>query len=74
MPLCRRIDEEYEARLAPPAGGPSASAAGKTERKRYRDGEERLKVKARDLDLDDGRPSSPTSSVVRMIVERERGR
>lgn len=54
MAFFRRIDEEFEARLRPPARSPSASASGKTERKRYGDGEERLKVRARDLDLEDG--------------------
>lgn len=64
MAFFRRIDEEYETRLRPPDGGPSASASGKTERKKYGDGEERLKVKARDVDLDDG-------TVVRIVIRDE---
>lgn len=60
MPFFRRIEEEFEARLTPPPedSSPSPSASGKTERKRYGDGEERLKVRARDLELADGTPVS----------------
>lgn len=47
----RRIDRELEARLTPPASG---QASGKVERKWYRDGGERLKLRARNLDVPDG--------------------
>lgn len=55
MPFFRKIEEELEARLSSPDGRPG-NARGKSERKTYGDGEERLKVKARDLDLTDGTP------------------
>jgi hypothetical protein len=47
----RRIDRELEARLAPPATG---NASGKAERKWYRDGGERLKLRVRNLEVPDG--------------------
>lgn len=53
MGMLRRIVEEYEARLSPPEDRLSAPK-GKSERKRYGDRQERLKVTARNLDLPDG--------------------
>lgn len=49
-----KVLEEKEARLRPSASVQGGSSSGKSERKRYSDGEERLKVRARDLDVPDG--------------------
>ena len=49
----RHVDFELEAKLAGPAAGPSPRGSGKLERKRYRDGSERLKVSLRKLDVAD---------------------
>lgn len=49
----RKVLDE-EARLLPPASARGGSSSGKSERKEYGDGEHRLKVRARDLDVPDG--------------------
>ena len=50
----RTVLEELEARLRPPASAGRSTAVGKSERKRYGDHEERLKVRAHRLPVADG--------------------
>ena len=51
----RKVVEEYEADLFPVSMSElSGDKKGKLERKTYGDGEERLKIRLRKVDLDDG--------------------
>ena len=56
MALFRRIVEDYEARLSPPAGADeeSADARGKAEHERFGDGEVEFGVRLRGLPVHDG--------------------
>lgn len=52
----RKVVQEKEAHLVPPASARGGSSSGRSERKTYGDGEERLKVRARELGVPDGTP------------------
>lgn len=52
----RKVVEEKAGGLLPPASARGGSSSGKSERKTYGDGEERLKARARGLDVPNGTP------------------
>ena len=69
----RTVLEELEAHLQATGGVPGP--AGKSERKRYAGGEERLKVRARGLPVPDGTPVSIVIAGATIAqVPAERGR
>jgi len=74
MPFFRKIEEQFEARLSPPAGGPG-DARGKIERTRFGDGVEELEVKAKGLELPDGETVElVVDGEVLLEIEVERGK
>jgi hypothetical protein len=69
----RTVVEELEAHLLPPPGSAPSPAAGKSERKRYADREERLKVRGGGLDLADGTPVEVWIADAHVATLRARG-
>ena len=73
MALFRRIVEDYEARLAPPAATGGKHGSGKAEHERFEDGEVQFEVRGRGLELAEGAELQVRlngEEVARVVVRR----